>query len=575
MSAIPPQAVPPVTEQNVGGSAVIVPLLVTDSRAAQALSSLGQGSIIEAQVASNNGGGQVLISTDNAGLVAVLAKGGAADLLAAGAKVALQLIVGSDGQLSLRLLSVDGQPLARPLSPSGLAALSPSSVGPALMEALADKSPRVGVALTNLPSIAPQGAKIAAPPGLVATLVRPAVVSADVGLELEPTIGPDGLAGEKQPVMASIQGKDGGLPANLPIGTTVTVRILAVNRPGASPSDLPSPPLIPKPSTASPVSFDPGALVADDTPLPSAPPASVGAEAKASAPVLEGKVINAIAGQRIIVSTPIGLVSLPPVAALKTNAEVMFEVVSAPQLPQIADDGDGPPASPIDALNSSLASLQAEGEGAVVQRVMSVIPQMDMRLAANLSLMLKGMDRQSGQSLIDEDELEGLFKASPGEAAKRLLGALKDIQKSGARTVSEEGGWRGFTLPVATGALIEPVQFFIREPARDRHTIHGDEDPDHHGTGGAAKNREQRFLVELMLSRLGRLQMDGLVLRADKRFDLIVRTQAALSKEMRSDIIELFVTTTEAAGAKGSVSFQAGGRFVAVAQNRGHAKLNV
>ena len=47
-----------------------------------------------------------------------------------------------------------------------------------------------------------------------------------------------------------------------------------------------------------------------------------------------------------------------------------------------------------------------------------------------------------------------------------------------------------------------------------------------------------RFVVELELSRLGPLQLDGLVRQS--RFDLIVRTTSPLAAEMRRDILGIF-----------------------------------
>jgi hypothetical protein len=104
--------------------------------------------------------------------------------------------------------------------------------------------------------------------------------------------------------------------------------------------------------------------------------------------------------------------------------------------------------------------------------------------------------------------------------------------------------------------MVDTIRLDVRQP------VDPDQDRAGSGRGGKDQGQEHRFVVDLDLSRLGRLQMDGLVQRADKRFDLILRMETPFSSEMRRDITQLFIGTIEAIGIKGGVTFQGGGRFL-------------
>ena len=66
-----------------------------------------------------------------------------------------------------------------------------------------------------------------------------------------------------------------------------------------------------------------------------------------------------------------------------------------------------------------------------------------------------------------------------------------------------------------------------------------------------------RFIVDLDLSRLGRVQLDGLVYQKEKHMDLIVRTENRLPDRMHEDIRNIFQEAVDVTGIKGGVSFQA------------------
>ena len=580
MSSVLPPSLPTSAAQTAG--AVLSPLTVADKASAAALAQLLPGSTLQGQVQVNTATNQITIATDTAGTLTLQAKGAVAEALTPGADVTLQVVPAPDGQMTLRVLAVDGQAVARPLNlppPPNLLNALPNVVLPDPTAANAAQAP------------APSPPQPAAP-GLLATLVRPAVLPptgpgastppAAITVMAENTLAAsEAVTPSSSPSPAaapvSLPPQSGGLPPNLPTGTTVAVLIQEV----ISPTSPPAAAAI----SAAPASTASGAAAADTAAAKPAPAAGNGVPPALSGPapatdssapaILTGKVVGTIPGQRVMVETPIGTLSLPPVAALKPDVLVRLQVVSPPMPPPVDEAAAGPQGGgdPVKVLTEAAAAALAQDDP-VLQQVMADVPQLDTRLAATLSLFAKAVDRRLGQGGGETAAEEGEAAAiDPKSMAGKASNALRQMAGEAARYVGQDGAWLGFKVPVDTGGLIAPVQFFVRQPPQDDGTVQ--RDGDEKGSGGLAHNRDQRFLVELHLTRLGRFQMDGLVQRTDKRFDLIVRTQDPLPRDMRNDITDLFITTTEAAGSRGSVIFQAGGRFVGLTKAAGPTKMTI
>ncbi len=80
----------------------------------------------------------------------------------------------------------------------------------------------------------------------------------------------------------------------------------------------------------------------------------------------------------------------------------------------------------------------------------------------------------------------------------------------------------------------------------------GDNNEAEKKAGGAGA----RFLIELDLSRLGSMQLDGMFRRETKTFDVMIRTKSALPDHMRQDLAGIFATSNAAMGLKGALAFQ-------------------
>jgi len=147
-----------------------------------------------------------------------------------------------------------------------------------------------------------------------------------------------------------------------------------------------------------------------------------------------------------------------------------------------------------------------------------------------------------------------------GPQGARLAGALKgDLSDLAGQIRESRGGeWRAMTLPLADHAEISPITLIVRVPGGN-----GETDGEGDGEGGEGRaDPGQRFLVDVTLSELGRIQIDGLMQSRARRLQIILRTDKPLSQTVCRDLQVIAETSMGAFGLEGALSFRAGEAFL-------------
>jgi hypothetical protein len=145
--------------------------------------------------------------------------------------------------------------------------------------------------------------------------------------------------------------------------------------------------------------------------------------------------------------------------------------------------------------------------------------------------------------------LRALERAGPRGA--HLANQLSDeIGALSSRARDTGAEWRALPLPWNAEGQIDRIALITR---REGET---DDDTKKKSGGGG-----QRFLINLDLSRLGSIQLDGMFRTESRGFDLMIRTKAELSEQIRSDLTGIFATTNAAMGLKGALTFQVVKKF--------------
>ena len=288
----------------------------------------------------------------------------------------------------------------------------------------------------------------------------------------------------------------------------------------------------------------------------SASPSVVGAEREGQRPapplLLTGTITGTTAAGQPILTTPQGALALTIRGAVPPGLQLAIEIADPRQMfassPANAVASTRPAAWP--ALSETLTTL-AGVEGALAHSLLvATLPQPNKRLATALSFFLDRARRGDARGWLGEEAAEAL----EGAGRKDLLKQLGDEFRAVARQAAETppGEWRPFPVPLFDGTALQRVELFIR-------AVHGDEDEDNEEKkAGRRGERSYRFLVDLEMSRLGALQLDGLV--KVRRFDLILRSVTPLSEALRHDLLGAFTTSLEAVGFAGGLGFQVGTR---------------
>lgn len=140
----------------------------------------------------------------------------------------------------------------------------------------------------------------------------------------------------------------------------------------------------------------------------------------------------------------------------------------------------------------------------------------------------------------------------PPEKAAMLSQLSRDMNAIRA-ALSDQGPadvWRPLPMPMQVGDQLVRLQWFFRH--------HTDEAPEHKGETQEQrrKRRKTRFLLDVPQTRMGNLQIDGLV--QPKQLDVILRTEDTLQNHQRAAIGERFQAALDVSGFMGGISFQHG-----------------
>ncbi len=267
-------------------------------------------------------------------------------------------------------------------------------------------------------------------------------------------------------------------------------------------------------------------------------------------PRLSGAVSASTNAGHPVLQTPVGTLTLEVRAPLAVGSRIVFEL--APGSLPYAAAGAPPEPDAMQALPGSPARAWPEIEevsralhetappGAAGGAGGTIIPQPGPRLASALLFFLAALSGGDMSRWLGGQAAQTLKDAGRGNVLERLgqdFGHLSRYVESGG------ADWRLFLIPLLDGHQVRQMRFFERHGSHRR------------GASGGSDGESTRFILEVELTRLGDMQLDGLV--RDRRFDLMLRTRRPLPDAMRHKITEIFNEANDAAGHAGNIGFQA------------------
>jgi hypothetical protein len=322
----------------------------------------------------------------------------------------------------------------------------------------------------------------------------------------------------------------------LPLGTQLSLARLAVLPPLAPLATLGTGIVVDAKVAAS--SPDPTAALAPGTRLVVrvvAAPSLPGATPAAAEPILSATVASGPSGETVL-DTPIGLLTLDRRLNLPVGTALGLQRLSlaAPDPPSeapLAQRKSWP------ALDEALQVLDRAAPELAARLRSDLTPHSGAQLAGTLLFLVNALSNGSWPG--------GKATAALDAAGHRALHAKLDGDVAELRQVSQStsGEWRIFVLPLLDGGVVRPVRLYLRRRQ----------------PGRAPVDQSSRFVLDVDLSRLGAVQLDGLV--RQQRFDLVLRSHRAIPAEMRQEIAQVFHEASSAAGLSGDIIFTTASRF--------------
>lgn len=170
------------------------------------------------------------------------------------------------------------------------------------------------------------------------------------------------------------------------------------------------------------------------------------------------------------------------------------------------------------------------------------------RLSSGLIFFLSALRLQNPRAWIGEQSARALEANGKTGLLTRLKEEFARLGRFSADTPGAD--WRPFLIPLQTEQGTQAIALLTRP-----HHEEGDAAPGQDGDGDDEDLTEnQRFLLEVKLSALGPIQLDGLM--RPERLDMVIRAGDMLTGTMRDDLRAIFESATGAAGLKGSLAFE-------------------
>ncbi|MCB2109122.1 MAG: hypothetical protein KDE14_15535 [Rhodobacteraceae bacterium] len=267
---------------------------------------------------------------------------------------------------------------------------------------------------------------------------------------------------------------------------------------------------------------------------------------------LTGTVTSVTPDGMPVIKTESGEIQLNTRANLPVGSAVTLEVTSAGARP-LAPYSSATwgqfmplqmPGSTWSSLGEALQMLQRADPQAAASLV-SAIPDGGPRSAAAMIAFVQAMRTGDSRQWPGDAALRGLERvgARGAQLASQISGEVREMA---GRAGADGGEWRTLPVPWNAEGKIERIALITRR-----------EDPeDDAEKKSPGKGSGTRFVVNLDLSRLGEMQLDGMFRKDARSFDLMIRTKERVSDEMARELPGVFAGIVSAMGMKGALTFQ-------------------
>jgi hypothetical protein len=202
------------------------------------------------------------------------------------------------------------------------------------------------------------------------------------------------------------------------------------------------------------------------------------------------------------------------------------------------------PIDPFSSLAQSMKELQAVNP-ALSQALSVLTPSVAQPAQKAGSAMLFLFSALQGGSLQGwvgngADKLSAQHKV-----LQALEQSLKDAVSPKLVQNTPTGDWRAYNIPMQTQESAVPISLYVQD-----NPAHKENETEEHDK----KNAVTRFVFEFDLTRMGEIQIDGLM--RERNVDIFIRTRQELGPEMKRMVRSVYLDALDQSNLTGDVAFQ-------------------
>ncbi|MCQ2965684.1 MAG: hypothetical protein MJ250_02965 [Alphaproteobacteria bacterium] len=256
-----------------------------------------------------------------------------------------------------------------------------------------------------------------------------------------------------------------------------------------------------------------------------------------------------------LIATKAGVMVIDAHIALPhlTPVQIVVKDVISPQIiPDLPDIDMPTPFKNTWSVLTQALSIMEKNDSFQAEGMKVVLPQISPRLPVLMMNFIQASENNLpfsawfGQANVD------LLKSIPGgDAVLRRL--EKDFSSGTKKAIDKQNAvWKGWDIPFLSGNIVEPVSLYLQRP-------NGGYDPTKkekiHPAG-------VRFVIDLSLSKLGKIQMEGLSNRQNKSFDLTLRYEKKLPDDFEAHVQKIFTQVLTAFEYSGKMGMKQTSDFI-------------
>lgn len=268
---------------------------------------------------------------------------------------------------------------------------------------------------------------------------------------------------------------------------------------------------------------------------------------------LQGLVIGQEQNTDSILHTPIGSMRIFTPKPLPSGAVVTLDIVPSSQNTETAKPHLTPPtmqhaSESVDELIRdwpSLAQLVEETQrtdAALFQSIIArALPTPGKHFTQTMLFFLSALKGGDIKQWMGSKANE-MLEAKHGDIIRRMGSEFATLQQAFIEPNTQN--WVSAMIPVLYDNRLHQARLHIRQDAEAQ--------------SEKTQQGGQRFIIDVELSRLGELQLDGFVQKnaGKHQFDIVLRSSKPLPSDIEQDIRAIYINASEIAGFKGNILFQ-------------------